>query len=103
MPQGCSVGSSMTSLRRALTLSRSDSSWSMSLWPITDRSEVCDLRYCTGVVLHVDDGLNRVDDPVIHNRVHPQRDVVPGDGILGRDRRHDNLHVDLAEPVSERV
>jgi hypothetical protein len=30
------VGASMTSLRWALTLSRSDSNWSMSLWPITD-------------------------------------------------------------------
>ena len=34
MPQGCSVEASITSLRWALTLSRSDSSWSMSLFII---------------------------------------------------------------------
>ncbi len=39
-PQGPSVGASMTSLSSALTCSRSDSSWSILLRPVTDRSEV---------------------------------------------------------------
>jgi hypothetical protein len=53
-PQGPSVGASMTSLSWALTLSRSDRSWSMSLCPITDRSEVWATWDTAGVVLHVD-------------------------------------------------
>jgi hypothetical protein len=82
MPQGCSVGSSMTSLRWALTFSRSDG---------------------VGVVLHVDDRLDRVDDPVVDHRVHAQGDVVAGDGLLAGHGRHNDLHVDLGEPACERV
>src|ERR1700729_4001534 len=55
------------------------------------------------VVLHVDDGFERVDDPVVDDRVHLQRDVVPGDGLLGRHAGYRDLHVDLGQPGGERV
>ena len=41
MPHGPSVGSSMIRRSSRLTASRSDSSWSISDWPMIDRSEVC--------------------------------------------------------------
>src|ERR1035438_4081520 len=55
------------------------------------------------VVLHIDDRLERVDDPVIDDRIYPQRDVVAGDGLLSGHSRHGDLHIDLAEPVCEGV
>ena len=62
-----------------------------------------DLGHREGVVLHVDERLDRVDDPVVDDRVHPHRDVVAGDALLAGHGRRDDLHVDLAQPVSERV
>ena len=41
MPHGPSVGSSMIRRSSRLTESRSESSWSISDWPMIDRSEVC--------------------------------------------------------------
>jgi hypothetical protein len=59
------------------------------------------LGHGEGVVLHVDNRLDRVHDPVVDDRVHPERDVIPGDGLLGRHRGHHDLHVHLAQPVGE--
>ena len=36
------------------------------------------------VVLHLEDGLERVHDPEVDDRVHLHRDVVPRDDVLGR-------------------
>ena len=58
-----------------------------------------DLGYREGVVLHVDERLDWVDDPVVDDRIHPQGDVVPGDALLAGHGRRDDLHVDLAQPV----
>ena len=41
MPHGPSVGSSMIRRSSRFTLSRSASSWSISDWPMIERSEVC--------------------------------------------------------------
>jgi hypothetical protein len=37
------------------------------------------------------------------DRIDPQRDVVPGDGLLTGNGRHGDLRVDLAQPLRERV
>jgi hypothetical protein len=62
-----------------------------------------DLRDSEVVVLHVDDRLDRVDDPVIDDGVHPQRDVVAGDRLLRGHVHHGDLHVHLDQPGGERV
>jgi hypothetical protein len=41
MPHGPSAGSSITRRSSRLTWSRSESSWSISDWPMTDRRDVC--------------------------------------------------------------
>jgi hypothetical protein len=61
------------------------------------------LGHREGVILHVEDRLDRVHDPVVDHGVHLERDIVPGDGLLGRHRRRDDLHVHLAEPIRDRV
>lgn len=58
-----------------------------------------DLRHRRPVILHVDDHANRINHFEVDHRVHPPRDVVPSDAVLGRDRQRDDLHVDLLQPV----
>jgi len=69
---------------------------------MTERSDVCDLGNGEHVVLHVDGGQHRIEDPEVHHRVHSHRDVVPGDAVLGRHRHGGDLHVDLPHPVHHR-
>jgi hypothetical protein len=54
------------------------------------------------VVLDIDDGLDRVHDTEVDDRVHGQCHVVFGDRALGRDAHHDCLLGYLSHPVGER-
>ena len=68
---------------------------------MTDRSEVCaSCEIAHSVVLHVHDGLDRVDHPEVDDRVDPDADVVLGDALLRRDGHRDDLHVDLLHAVA---
>ena len=52
-----------------------------------ERSEVwATWRDRERVVLDVDGGPHRVDDPEVDDRVDPDRDVVAGDAVLGGHR-----------------
>ena len=53
------------------------------------------------VLLHLHDRLSGVDDPVIEDRVHLERDVVPCDDVLGRHVVDDGAQRDSHHPIDE--
>src|SRR4029077_13138982 len=59
------------------------------------------LGYGEHVVLHVDDGLDRVHHAEVHHGAHPDADVVPGDALRGGNRNGDDLHVALLQLVAD--
>jgi hypothetical protein len=90
MPHG-SVRSSMIFLRMALIFSRSASSSSSSVSPSTAaQCRLGQLARGVEIILDLDDGAARRVHLHVQDRVHLDRDVVPGDHVLRRDvERHD--------------
>ena len=101
-PQGL-VRSSMICCSRWLISSRlTEEVVELDLAEDAAQGGLRDLRCGVLVVLNRDDRTYGVDHVEVGHRVHPQRDVVLCDHVLGRDIGGDRLQVDLHHAVDER-
>jgi len=54
-----------------------------SLTADTPQSGLRQLGHGIGIVFHLNDGLDGIDHPEINHRIDLDRDIVPGDDVLG--------------------